>query len=133
MTNTLPTNIRIILAQSILGLKPSGVETLGDALLAAGLQQSINALPEIITVKPLNEQYSDARDTQTNCINTVPLINFSQALAHHIKPVLQREEFPIVLGGDCSILIGILSGVKPIKKIGLLFFDAHADFYQASD
>ena len=35
-----------------------------------------------------------------------------------------------MLGGDCSILIGIMSALKAIGDYGLIFMDAHADFYQ---
>jgi arginase len=37
--------------------------------------------------------------------------------------------FPLVLGGDCSILIGIMAALKSKGTYGLIFCDAHADFY----
>jgi len=35
-----------------------------------------------------------------------------------------------VLGGDCSILLGIMPALKAKGTYGLLFIDAHADFYE---
>jgi arginase len=37
---------------------------------------------------------------------------------------------PIVLGGDCSILLGTLLALRRRGRFGLLFVDGHADFYQ---
>jgi arginase len=36
----------------------------------------------------------------------------------------------VVLGGDCSILLGNLLALKRRGRYGLLFLDGHADFYQ---
>jgi len=42
-----------------------------------------------------------------------------------------RGSFPVVLGGDCSILLGNLLALRRSgKRHGLLFLDGHADFYQ---
>jgi arginase len=35
----------------------------------------------------------------------------------------------VVLGGDCSILLGNLLALKRRGRYGLLFMDGHADFY----
>jgi len=39
-------------------------------------------------------------------------------------------EFPIVRGGDCSIVLGCLLAIRRRGRHGLLFLDGHADFYQ---
>ncbi|GAB2564283.1 hypothetical protein GCM10027190_11990 [Spirosoma areae] len=36
----------------------------------------------------------------------------------------------MVLGGDCSILLGCMLALKEIDHFGLAHIDAHADFYQ---
>ena len=38
--------------------------------------------------------------------------------------------FPLVLGGDCSILIGCTLALRRQDRFGLFFIDGHADFYQ---
>jgi arginase len=43
---------------------------------------------------------------------------------------LDRGEFPLILGGDCSILLGATLALKRRGRFGLLFIDGHADFYQ---
>lgn len=52
------------------------------------------------------------------------------ALADTIAPVLNQGEFPVVLGGDCSILLGCTLATRRRGRAGLLFVDGHADFYQ---
>jgi arginase len=44
--------------------------------------------------------------------------------------VWDSGEFPIVLGGDCSILLGSALALKRRGRFGLLFIDGHADFHQ---
>ena len=44
--------------------------------------------------------------------------------------VVGRGEFPILLGGDCSILLGSTLALRRRGRYGLLFIDGHADFYQ---
>jgi arginase len=51
-------------------------------------------------------------------------------LATAIEGVLNRREFPLILGGDCSILLGAMLALKRRGRFGLLFIDGHADFYQ---
>jgi arginase len=58
---------------------------------------------------------------------------YSRALADRIGAIIDGGEFPVVLGGDCSILIG--SGLAMHRlgeavggRIGLVFVDGHSDF-----
>ncbi|GIE79774.1 hypothetical protein Aph02nite_57240 [Actinoplanes philippinensis] len=58
---------------------------------------------------------------------------YSRALADRIGAIIDGGEFPVVLGGDCSILIG--SGIAMHRlgdavggRIGLVFVDGHSDF-----
>lgn len=42
---------------------------------------------------------------------------------------MNAEQFLVVLGGDCSILLGISAALKEIGHYGLITMDAHADYY----
>jgi arginase len=63
-------------------------------------------------------------------LNPSGLRDYALALADALGPVLTRGEFPIVLGGDCSILLGNALALRRRGRYGLLFLDGHADFYQ---
>ncbi len=54
-------------------------------------------------------------------------------LANLVLEIHTNERTPIVLGGDHSIAVGTVSGMaesfrRQKRKIGLMWFDAHADF-----
>lgn len=54
-------------------------------------------------------------------------------LARKVENIVQKNEFPLVLGGDHSIAIGTISGVaanarRRHKKVGVFWIDAHGDF-----
>jgi arginase len=123
-------DIQIVSAGSILGLKPSGVEGLPEALLSNGLLRRINALDKIITVENYNSLYSFDRDKHTRILNGDALRKFSIGLYAVIQQLVSSKKFALVLGGDCSILIGITSALKALGTCGLFFIDAHADFYE---
>ncbi|MBT1689989.1 arginase family protein [Dawidia soli] len=125
-----PLNDRTILAApSILGLRPSGVEQLAAQFLHAGLARRLGIKHPVESVPTLNDRYSDQRDPQTHCLNPRPLREFSIALGAAVQRCVPGR-FPIVLGGDCSILLGIMSGLKRLGTYGIVSLDAHADFYQ---
>lgn len=117
----------IIEAPSILGLFPSGVETLPAAMLEAGLAERLDARLVGRVVPP---PYDSRRDPETMLLNPQGLASYAFDLADAIGPVLDLKDFPVVLGGDCSILLGCLLATRRRARTGLLFIDGHADFYQ---
>lgn len=121
--------IQIISAPSILGLKPTGVETLAESLLACGLAENLHSMYPVIHVPVLNTMYNYQRDPETNCLNTKPARDFSLDLIKTISDTTGQQRFAFVLGGDCSILLGIMPALKAKADHGLIFLDAHADFY----
>ena len=118
----------IIEAPSHLGLKPGGVEHLPDALLDAGLARRLDARRHARLAVP---PYEARRDPEIGIRNAARIRDFSIMLADIVGPVVARESFPVVLGGDCSILLGNLLALRRTgRRHGLLFLDGHADFYQ---
>jgi arginase len=120
--------VAVIEAPSILGLRPSGVETLSGALLEAGLMDRLQAR-HAGRLAP-HDPYDSRRDSTTLTLNASGIASFSRELADRAGDVIDRGEFPVVLGGDCSILLGNLLALKRRGRYGLFFIDGHADFYQ---
>ncbi|WP_233512548.1 arginase family protein, partial [Micromonospora deserti] len=61
------------------------------------------------------------------------IADYSAALAERIGAIIDRGEFPLVLGGDCSILLGAALAMHRLGeavggRIGLVFVDGHSDF-----
>jgi arginase len=118
----------IIDAPSILGLRPTGVQYLPEALKTAGLLEGLNA--EYVGYVQPSLSYNPKRDQATLIMNADAIKAFSLQLAEIVSTEIAKKSFPIVLGGDCSILIGPLLGLRRVGRYGLFFIDGHADFYQ---
>ena len=117
----------IVEAPSHLGLRAAGVEQLPGALLDAGLAKRLKArLAARLPVPP----YDPRIDRGTRMLNPTGLRDYAPVLADATGSVLDRGDFPIVLGGDCSILLGNALALKRRGRHGLLYLDGHADFYQ---
>ena len=119
--------IAIVRAPSVLGLRPTGVERLPEALLEAGLADRLGARAAGEVRPP---PYDERRDAETGMLNSRGIAEYTLRLADAVGDVLDRGEFPVVLGGDCSILLGNLLALRRRGRFGLLFMDGHADFYQ---
>ena len=121
------TDFAIVEAPSVLGLFPKGVETLPAALLDAGLAKRLGARHAGRVDPPA---YDPRRDPETQLLNPQGLARYAVSLADALDPLLDAGEFPVVLGGDCSILLGCTLANRRRGRAGLLFLDGHADFYQ---
>ncbi|MGW7054263.1 arginase family protein [Streptomyces sp. NPDC054887] len=119
----------VVEAPSVLGLRPSGVQDAPAALLGAGLRARIAAVWEGRVDPPA---YDPVRDPRTGVLNAAGIARYSVELADRVGAVLGRGRFPVVLGGDCSILLGALLALRRRGRHGLLFVDGHTDFYQPS-
>ena len=117
----------IIDAPSDLGLRRTGVDGLPDALRAAGL---LEGLPDVRYAGGLTvPEYVPLRDKSTGVLNPDGISKFSLRLADRVAFTLDLGRFPIVLGGDCSILLGSALALRRRGRFGLFFLDGHADFY----
>ena len=62
--------------------------------------------------------------------NAEAIAAHARALASVVESVLLRGELAVVLGGDCSILLGNLLGARRnVERLGLVFLDGHSDFF----
>ena len=65
-------------------------------------------------------------------LNGPEIAAYALALADAIGEVLDGNDVPLILGGDCSVLLGGALALSRRGRAGLLFLDGHADFYQPS-
>ncbi len=50
-----------------------------------------------------------------------------------VRPLLERPELPLVVGGCCGILVGIFAALRQMEgRTGLAFVDGHYDFYDGA-
>jgi arginase len=119
----------IVEAPSALGHVPEhrGVERAPEVLLGAGLADGLAARR---AGRVDAEGYRAEPDPQTKIMNPRALHDYSIVLADALGAVLDQGEFPVVLGGDCSILLGATLALRRRGRYGVLYIDGDADFYQ---
>ena len=117
----------VLQAPSALGLRTDGVASLGARLLALGLAERIGARVAAPVPVPARDAAADA---ETGILNIGAITEFSPRLADAVQTILDAGGLPIVLGGDCTILLGAMLALRRRGRHGLLFIDGHADFFQ---
>ena len=66
--------------------------------------------------------------------NEHELLAYSRSLAGRVSRALDNGHFTLVLGGDCSIVLGcLLAARRRAGELGLAYIDAHADFATPED
>lgn len=124
-------NISIIEFPSNLGLKePSpghepGVKKLPGWLKNHGFHEKINPA-NVYRLDP--PAYTMNLDKETGVRNADAIVQYAKEQAAILEKILLKKEFPLVLGGDCSILIGNALALKKKGNYGLFFLDGHTDF-----
>ncbi len=119
---------KIIEAPSVLGLWPSGVQDAPRILLEMGLGAGLGIESTTRLEAP---RYDPRRDPETKLLNPSGLVSFSQLLARETWNALEDGAVPLVLGGDCSILLGPALALRQRGRHGLLFADGHMDYWDA--
>ena len=75
-------------------------------------------------------QFEGIRDPETGIRDLDLWVALTNNLSRKLGSILNREAFPLLLGGDCSMLLGIFSTfARRGTEVGLMFLDGHADFH----
>ncbi|WP_099156746.1 arginase [Virgibacillus ndiopensis] len=124
-------NMSIIGVPMDLGQSRRGVDMGPSAIRYAGvveklerLQYDINDLGDI----PINRPDSKNDKREGNLRNLPQVTEGNQKLAEMVDQEIEKNRFPLVLGGDHSIAIGSLAGIsKHYENLGVIWYDAHGD------
>jgi arginase len=122
----------LVLAPSNLGLRPEengaepGAWRAPEVLLAAGLKARVGAERVVQLPRP---SYDTRPQAGTRIRNGQTLRRFSLDLADEVRTVSEAGAFPLVIGGDCSVLLGSLYGARLAGARGLIHIDGHSDFF----
>ena len=73
--------------------------------------------------------YDTGAQENTRIRNGQSIREHALCLSRVVTSVLDQGCFPIVVGGDCSILLGCLLGLRCAGGRGLIHIDGHSDFY----
>lgn len=104
--------------------KEPGVRKLPEHLKRFGFHEKINPAKVIRLETP---PYSRTFDIKTGISNVNEIATYAIEQSHLLKPLIGNS-FLIVLGGDCSILIGTALALKQTGRFGLFYLDGHTDY-----
>ncbi|MEV7522012.1 arginase family protein [Streptomyces sp. NPDC091371] len=119
-------------APSNLGLRPPapgtvpGVYKLAGALREQGLLARLGAREGGVVVPPRYDR-GDWKEGD-GVFHAAALAAYTVTLADRIERHLRAGEFPVVLGGDCSIQLGASLAMRRLGRYGLAAIDGSADF-----
>lgn len=124
--------VAVVGARSSIGIRPydDGVarhlDTTAAVLRERGLIARLRATDMGDVVAP---PYRDYVRPPARARNEQEVIVYSRAIAKHVAAAMRDGHFCLVLGGDCSVVLGCLLGARQTTgTLGLCYVDAHADF-----
>ena len=124
------TGVTLLSAPTNLGLRPPvptatpGCAKAPEVLRAAGLHERLGAADAGLVRCP--RYVDDARRGRIR--NQDAILDYSIRLAGRLTALLDEGRRPLVLGGDCSLLLGIGLALRRRGRYGLLHIDGHTDF-----
>ncbi|WP_457152451.1 arginase family protein [Mesorhizobium sp. P5_C1] len=123
--------ICLIRAPSNLGLRPlrpghvPGTWRAPQALSEAGLVKVVAPAKVVDLERPA---YGTEPQPGTRLRNGPAIRRFNLELAEFVAATIGQGEFPLIVGGDCSILLGALAAARRSGPLALVHVDGHSDF-----
>jgi arginase len=125
--------IAVIGAPSSIGIRPYDdgvvrhIDRAPGVLRERGLVERLRAIDLGDVASP---PYRDYVRPFNRARNEDQVIVYSRSLSARVAEATSRGRFGVVLGGDCSIVLGCLLGARRTARgaVGLAYMDAHADF-----
>jgi arginase len=129
--------VGIVRKMSILGVPSSagarrtGQESAPQSLRDAGLVRKIQSCHVQVTDEGDLPRFSYAQDlANPRNQNVAAVRNVANLVADRIQMISRRPDMPLVIGGDCTITLGVISGLLRQGNdagVGLVYFDADLD------
>jgi arginase len=108
----------------------SGVARAPTTLREVGLVEALRQRTDVHDYGDLMlPDPSPERDPMTLLIDHHGLIAMVTRVRDAVAAIMEDGHFPLVIGGDCPLLLGCLAAAKSLERIGLLFVDGHEDAY----
>jgi arginase len=107
--------------------RAGGQANAAAALRAAGLLEAVGerAGEQVDLRLPPQSQH---RSRTTGLLNETALLEMVSQVRARTVEALGRQHFPLVYGGDCSVLLGTLPALSAqARTVGLVFLDGHED------
>ncbi|CAM4294206.1 arginase [Bacillus manliponensis] len=121
--------ISIIGVPMDLGQMRRGVDMGPSAMRYAGLIERIKEIGyDVEDIGDICIEREEEKEANTKLRNLTQVAKVCEELATKVDNIIEKDHFPLVLGGDHSIAIGTLAGVaKHHENLGVIWYDAHGD------
>ena len=129
-------NVHILEMPLDFGASRHGSDMGPSAIRLAGIKERLESLghktyehSDIFRAKP--QEYEQMGNPKAKYLK--PIGNACTKLAAQVEKIGSAGDFPLILGGDHSIVLGSLAGMGAVaksnnKRLGVLYVDAHGDF-----
>ncbi|WJP98163.1 arginase [Macrococcus bovicus] len=125
--------IEIIGAPNAFGQRKLGVNLGPDAMRYADLVSRLENLGLDVNDKgnvpsPAIDMNKYRGEQDGGLRNLPEVVEFCETLCHEVDETIAAGKYPLVIGGDHSIAMGTISGVKKhYNNLGVIWYDAHGD------
>ena len=121
--------IGLIGVPSSAGAHGVGQEKAPQALRRAGLVTDMERSGiEVIDFGDLPLALYQPRSANRKQQNLLRVVEVANRVADRVDQVLQQHLTPVVIGGDCTITLGVLAGyLRHVGNLGLVYFDGDID------
>ncbi len=132
-------NIHILEMPIDYGASRHGADMGPSAIRLAGIKERLESLGHktVRYFSPMQinpQELEEVGNPKAKYLN--PIVKANEQLATEVEMAADEGDFPLILGGDHSIVMGSLAGLaasysKQNKELGVLYVDAHGDFNTA--
>lgn len=111
------------------GSKGLNIEKGAKSFRNAGIVETLRQFSEVIDFGDVKVNLPPPDNSNPKLLNPQRVVVLCEALAERVKTAIKAECCPFIVGGDCSMLMGIIEGLRSLNtKIGMVYMDAHGDF-----
>jgi len=130
-------NVHILEVPLDYGGRRHGSDMGPSAIRLAGVRQKIESLGHTVyndqePIHTVPQEYAEIGDNP-KAKYLKPIVESCTEMAARVEAIVDEGDFPLILGGDHSIVMGSLAGLsasykKSNLRLGVLYVDAHGDF-----
>jgi arginase len=121
--------VAVIGAPSSAGAHHAGQDQAPAALRAAGFVSRLRSAGiDVVDLGDVAGATFAVDVVESNARNLSAVVEAAGAVADAVDNAVHDGRFPVVLGGDCTLTIGVVAGIqRHHPDVGVLYFDGDAD------
>jgi arginase len=113
------------------GWEGEGIDEGPAALRKAGIVRQLGQVAEVVAdLGDVEVSLPPRDDTNPRLLNPYQVVAVCRAVAPRVRSACEQGYFPLILGAEDSVIMGIVEGLKLgiDETVGLIYLDAHGDF-----